>query len=156
MTYTHPAPWTRQNAIFIKIYWHSRRSPNKTWSYSFHKALYFFSTDIFSHVYSLKYFLTYWKPAFGIWSIQNSASGKKNIQSQFGVLRNLGLKIKANGFDSTLLEFWCNLSSWELGAFRGRLFATIGNPAAGRALPVMPPGAGILPPATEQLCKSST
>lgn len=148
-------------------------SPNKTWSYGFHKALYLFSTDIFSRVYTLKYFLTYWKPAFGIRSILNSAWIKKHTARRkkhtaspensektachpsgvagFGVLRNLSLKIKTDGSDSTLLEFQCKLE-----ALREGLFAHIGNPAGGRALLVMPPGAGFFPPATEQLCNSST
>jgi len=45
------------------------------------------------------------------------------------VLRNLTLQIKADGFDSALLEFQCNLSSRDLEALRGSMFAPTGNPA---------------------------
>lgn len=77
VTYTPPALRARQNAIFINICRHSRQPPNKTRSYGFHKALYFSSTDIFFCVYTLNVLPAYWKLAFGIWSIQKSARGKK-------------------------------------------------------------------------------
>lgn len=154
VTYTPPALWTRQNAIFINICRHSRPPPNKTWSYGFHKALYFSSIDIFFCVYTLKYFLTYWKLAFGIWRIQKSARGKRHTASPdcsektgsessgvagFGGLWNLSLKIKADGFASALLAFQCYSPSWDLEAFSGTIFAPTVSPAGGRALLVMLP-----------------
>lgn len=74
----------------------------------------------------------------------------------FQVLRNLSLNIKANGFNSVLLEFQCNFSSWDQEASRQSVFVPVAKPAGGRALLAMPPGAGILPLAAKQFCNSST
>lgn len=136
------------------------------WTISKQNHMFSISSIFLLHLYfSL---CLYFKLSFGIWSVQNHARGKKikpqqkTMRSQpatsvgpFRVLRNLSLKMQANGFDRECIT-GIPVQLVFLEASGQSALAPIAKPAGCRALVAIRAGAGILPPAIKQLCNSST